>query len=204
MTISNADIAALVSSRICHDLISPVGAIGNGVELLELAGGRGDAEIKLISQSVENANARLRFFRIAFGLAERSQTVAASEIAAIFADLSADGRTHFLWIPDEAVSRVDARAIFLALMCLQRALPHGDAVQVSGFGAGWVLRVETTRHRIDDTFRDRIEGRVSGDISPRDVEFTLLPNAALDAGLKPGLDVDDTGVTLAMLSKSSV
>ena len=65
--LSPGALAQLVGSRICHDLISPVGAIGNGLELLAMAGGRtmpgGSAELELISDSVVQANARIRFFR---------------------------------------------------------------------------------------------------------------------------------------------
>ena len=62
------NIAALIRSRICHDLISPIGAIGNGVELLTMsASAGGSPELDLIADSVHNANARIRFFRIAYG-----------------------------------------------------------------------------------------------------------------------------------------
>ena len=56
------DIAALIRSRICHDLISPIGAIGNGVQLLAMSCGAAGAEMDLITESVQNANARIRFF----------------------------------------------------------------------------------------------------------------------------------------------
>lgn len=61
------DIAALVSARICHDLISPIGAIGNGVELLMLDKAAASPEMDLISESVTQASARIRFFRLAYG-----------------------------------------------------------------------------------------------------------------------------------------
>ncbi len=59
-TPQSPDLAALIGSRICHDLISPIGAIGNGLELLSMAGA-GGPEVALISDSVSNANARIRF-----------------------------------------------------------------------------------------------------------------------------------------------
>ena len=79
---TRADISALVSSRICHDLVSPLGAIGNGVELLGMSGAPEGPELQLINESVENANARLRFFRIAFGAASADQVISRSEILA--------------------------------------------------------------------------------------------------------------------------
>jgi histidine phosphotransferase ChpT len=73
MSLSPRDLTSLIGSRICHDLISPLGAIGNGVELLAMSGTAPGPEMDLISQSVENANARIRFFRVAFGAARGGQ-----------------------------------------------------------------------------------------------------------------------------------
>ena len=67
-TLSAPDLAALLCSRVCHDIISPVGAINNGLELLDEGGADEDA-MKLIRQSAKNASARLQFARIAFGAA---------------------------------------------------------------------------------------------------------------------------------------
>jgi histidine phosphotransferase ChpT len=66
--LSAPDLAALLCSRVCHDIISPVGAINNGLELLEEGGSDEDA-MRLIKQSAVNASARLQFARIAFGAA---------------------------------------------------------------------------------------------------------------------------------------
>lgn len=67
-TLSAPDLAALLCSRVCHDIISPVGAINNGLELLEESGADDDA-MRLIATSAVNASARLQFARIAFGAA---------------------------------------------------------------------------------------------------------------------------------------
>lgn len=67
-TLSPTDLAALLCSRVCHDIISPVGAINNGLELLDEGGADEDA-MQLIRTSARNASARLQFARIAFGAA---------------------------------------------------------------------------------------------------------------------------------------
>jgi len=67
-TLSATDLAALLCSRVCHDIISPVGAINNGLELLDEGGADADA-MNLIRASAKNASARLQFARIAFGAA---------------------------------------------------------------------------------------------------------------------------------------
>jgi histidine phosphotransferase ChpT len=71
VTLEALDLAALLCSRVCHDLISPVGAVVNGVEVME-----DDADeqtkafaIELIKKSATTASARLQFCRIAFGAA---------------------------------------------------------------------------------------------------------------------------------------
>ena len=69
--LAGMDLAALLCSRVCHDVISPVGAIANGIELLDEGADEDTAEIAmdLIRSSAKNASARLQFARIAFGAA---------------------------------------------------------------------------------------------------------------------------------------
>ncbi|QDZ03278.1 histidine phosphotransferase [Nitratireductor mangrovi] len=67
-TLTAPELAALLCSRVCHDIISPVGAINNGLELLDEGGADEDA-MALIRQSARTASARLQFARIAFGAA---------------------------------------------------------------------------------------------------------------------------------------
>ena len=86
MTRDTDDLTGLIGSRICHDLISPIGAIGNGLELLEMRIGSSE-ELALVSESCRNANARIRFFRIAFGAAGAGQTIPGQDIASILAEM---------------------------------------------------------------------------------------------------------------------
>jgi histidine phosphotransferase ChpT len=76
MAQNDLDLAALVSSRICHDLLSLIGAINNGLELLNMSGASPiGPEMQLICDSVKSASARIRFFRIAFGAASDDPVV---------------------------------------------------------------------------------------------------------------------------------
>ena len=124
MAVDSAKLAALVGSRICHDLISPVGAINNGLELLGMSGAVEGPELELISDSVLHANARIRFFRVAFGAAG-DQQMGRAEILSILEDVSKAGRMSYSWAPLEGSSRSDVRMVFLALLCLETALPYG-------------------------------------------------------------------------------
>jgi histidine phosphotransferase ChpT len=115
------DLNALLGSRICHDLISPLGAIGNGVELLAMSGINAAPEIALISESVENANARIRFFRVAFGASSPGQMVGRPEIMSILNDMTKGGRLDIDWRPTDDVLRAQVKLAFLLLQCLESA-----------------------------------------------------------------------------------
>ena len=69
--ITPLDLSALIGSRICHDLINPLGAIANGVELIALTVAEQTPEMLLFAESVEAANARIEFFRLAYGTGEQ-------------------------------------------------------------------------------------------------------------------------------------
>jgi len=94
---STLSIASLVGSRICHDLISPVGAINNGIELLSMGGPLDSPEMALISDSVTNASARIKFFRVAFGVASPEQVLGTPEVKAIAEGQYAEGRLRAQW-----------------------------------------------------------------------------------------------------------
>ncbi|EJF88335.1 hypothetical protein ME1_00654 [Bartonella vinsonii subsp. arupensis OK-94-513] len=71
ISLNPTDLAALLCSRICHDLVSPVGAIQNAMELYDEGGAEEDA-LQLVRLSVASASARLQFARLAFGFAGAS------------------------------------------------------------------------------------------------------------------------------------
>lgn len=175
---TNDDLTALLGSRICHDLISPLGAIGNGIELLMMSGATLGPEITLISESVSNANARIRFFRIAYGLASPGQTVSRNEIRSILDDMTRGGRLSIDWQVDGDALRTDVKLACLALQCMESALPHGGRVTVSR-PDGWVIETKAERLKIDPPLWSRLEGAGPGtEIAAAHVQFALLPEAA--------------------------
>ena len=91
MTRQARDIPSLIGSRICHDLISPLGAVSNGVELMSLTTSDSE-ELSLIGDSITSANARIRLFRIAFGSAVEGQYLSRREIEAILAETFSAGK----------------------------------------------------------------------------------------------------------------
>jgi hypothetical protein len=125
------DLSALVSARLCHDLISPMGAIGNGLELMQMSGGRTGAEVNLISESLDNALAKLKFFRVAFGPAD-PQARQSFEEAAQITDAAFQGRFTVTWQAEgKDMPRPMARMLYLAILCLEKSLPMGGELRIA-------------------------------------------------------------------------
>ncbi len=192
---------SLLGSRICHDLISPLGAIGNGVELLSLSGMVAGPEMALISESVENANARIRFFRVAYGAAGPGQSLGRAEIAEILAGLGRGGRTTILWQVEGAVSRSEAKLAFLCLQCLESALPWGGRISVGQTAEGWSISAEAGKIRdIEGLWQVFSTGEVPADLAASDIQFALAPLWASETGLKLGREQSEGRIVLSFAS----
>ncbi|MEM0946123.1 MAG: histidine phosphotransferase family protein [Pseudomonadota bacterium] len=178
------DLSALLGSRICHDLISPLGAIGNGVELLSMSGISGAPEIALIAESVESANARIRFFRIAFGAASIGQAIPQSEVLDILGAMNRGGRLTIHWKVEGPLERVRVKLAFLLLQCLETAMPFGGEITISGSETGWFVLGKADRLKIDPDIWALllVEPNVETDVSPAHVQFALVSDAAARAG----------------------
>lgn len=88
----------LMASRLCHDLISPVGAINNGVELLEEMGGQmGDEAVRLIGHSATQASRRLKLFRLCYGAAGSEASLGLDDVLVVARDYLAGGRVTLNW-----------------------------------------------------------------------------------------------------------
>ena len=170
------DVAALVGSRICHDLISPIGAIGNGVELMLMEGSTSGPEMALISESVGHANARIRFFRVAFGASGAEQRIGRSEVASVVADVTHGGRVQIEWDSPADLSRRDVKLVFLLILCLESALPYGGLIEVLRSDQRWSLRATASKMKIDASlWEGLIDPAALGDVSPAQVQFLLVP-----------------------------
>lgn len=190
-----ADLTALVGSRICHDLISPLGAIANGVELLTLTGGRsGGAEMALISQSVASANARIRFFRIAFGAAEAGQSISRGEITSVLDDTGRTGKVKVSWRAPGDVPRQEAKLAFLLLQCFETAMPFGGGVEVRPERGRWRLVGVADKLRADPVLWGGLAQPGAVPVSPSQVHFALAPDLARRMGRRLLTDIADSRI----------
>ncbi|UWP96559.1 histidine phosphotransferase family protein [Aliiroseovarius crassostreae] len=197
MTTETRDLTALIGSRICHDLISPLGAISNGVELLELSGLGDSPEMALISESVQNANARIRFFRVAFGSANDGQNVAEREIRAV---LSAGGearRVEILWTPVGDQPRGQVKLAFLVLQCMETAMPWGGKIVVTEQDGHWSLWAEADRFNTDPALWALItEPDQTTNVLPAQVHYALIAPELARQGRQAEVTLTDNSINV--------
>lgn len=153
--IAAGDLAALLGSRLCHDLVSPLGAIGNGVELLEMSpdfpGLAQSPELRLISEAVGAARARIQAYRMAFGMAQGEQRIGLAELRRLLDGIAAQGRLTITLDADGDFARPEIRMLVLAVMCMESAMPWGGRVIVLRDGPQWRLVAECDRSKVDPT-----------------------------------------------------
>lgn len=146
-------ILELLASRLCHDLVSPVGAIRNGLELIEEMEDdpnpafMGEA-IKLIDHSSGQADRRLRLFRLAYGVAGR-EVRGFGEMRAIVAGWLEGTRTAVAWgtgVPADTVTERTgvAKVLLNTIILAEEALTHGGTITVAGQGDGAAGRLTIT------------------------------------------------------------
>ncbi|KDB03341.1 hypothetical protein U879_12550 [Defluviimonas sp. 20V17] len=191
------DLAALVGSRICHDLVSPLGAVANGLELLAMAEGATGPELALIEESVASAKARVRFFRIAFGQAGADARLSRAEIVAILDDLTRGGRVTVDWSAVGDVSRPEAKLGFLIVLCCESALAFGGRIVIGCEGGVWTARASHEKLRIEAPLWDWLGGTATGadsvadKITPAQAQFALARAQAGAQGCR--ISVQRTG-----------
>jgi histidine phosphotransferase ChpT len=131
---NDLDFAALLVSRVCHDLVSPVGAVVNGLEVLEDetdAAMRADA-LRLVAASADQAAARLQFARLAFGAAgSAGAELDLSEVARIVQGLVAGSKVELHWQVHPLNWPKDwAKLVMNTVLVAMDCLPRGGTVTV--------------------------------------------------------------------------
>jgi histidine phosphotransferase ChpT len=135
------DLAALLCSRVCHDLISPTGAIVNGLEVLEEK--ESDAETKsfaldLIKKSARTASARLQFCRLAFGSAgSAGAQIDLGDAEAMARAFIEDDKTRLSWqLPRLLLPKNRVKLLLNLLLIAGQTIPRGGTLAVQALGEG--------------------------------------------------------------------
>jgi histidine phosphotransferase ChpT len=150
VTIDSLDLAALLCSRVCHDLISPVGAIVNGLEVME---DENDQETKdfamdLIKKSVRQASAKLQFCRLAFGAAgSAGAQIDLGDGEKVARGFLEDDKTKIAWnLPRALMPKNRVKLLLNMVLIAGQSIPRGGQITVDPIGAG-----ETMSFRIAAT-----------------------------------------------------
>lgn len=203
MTPAAPDLAALVSARLCHDLISPIGAIGNGLELLQLSGAGASPELSLVSESVATAIAKLRFFRLAFGPADPQAALTREEAAQICSAMFG-GRFAVAWEAGD-LPRPFGRIACLAILCIEKSLPTGGTVHLTVEGSELAIRVQGRRTAPpSDLWEHARRGAPLAELRPDAVQFVLLAEALSAAGCRLSTCFDTTSAEVRMSAPAAM
>jgi histidine phosphotransferase ChpT len=139
------DLAALLCSRVCHDVIGPVGAIINGLELLDE---EQDAELRgfaleLIKKSAGQASARLQFCRLAFGAAgSAGASIDTGDAAMVARGLFSGEQTELTWnVPPLRMPKNNVKLILNLCLIAAAAIPRGGVIEVTLSGAEETARI---------------------------------------------------------------
>jgi histidine phosphotransferase ChpT len=131
-TLTATDLAALLCSRVCHDIISPVGAINNGLELLDEGGADADA-MNLIRASARNASARLQFARIAFGAAgSAGMVIDTGDAESVATAFLKNEKPDFTWSgPRWLLPKNNVKLLLNLILVANAAIPRGGKIGVT-------------------------------------------------------------------------
>lgn len=134
-TLVDLRVTELLCSRLCHELVSPVGAVVNGVEMVEEFGeSAGDEVIGLISSSAAIASKRLQFYRSAYGMTGIGAVQNISDLKEMTDGVLAENRLSAVWPDDSAFPEISESwlKVFLNLVVLAwETLPKGGELRVS-------------------------------------------------------------------------
>ena len=195
---NDMELNSLVGSRICHDLISPLGAIGNGVELLSMSGVGAAPEMSLISASVDSANARIRFFRVAYGAAKSDSMIGNAELKSVLSDLYRGSRLQIDWRISEDLPRTEAKLSFLLLQCMESAFPWGGKIQVTRSGTTWNIFGQAERIKIEEPFWELlINDKKEADVTASNVHFALIQPAAKQVGCRVTTNISENTLSIS-------
>jgi histidine phosphotransferase ChpT len=196
IALNDLDFAALLVSRVCHDLVSPVGAVVNGLEVLEDETDmamRADA-LRLVAASAEQAAARLQFARIAFGAAgSAGAELDLAEVGRIMSGLLKGGKVELVWQAEAVNWPKDwAKLLMNAVLVAADSLPRGGKVLVETGGDAlapkFTIRAAGTVARMTPEVERALAGEPSGALDGRSIQPYLTHQLSrnLSASLSVG------------------
>jgi histidine phosphotransferase ChpT len=201
--LGDLELAALVSSRICHDVINPVSAISNGLEMLaeEPDDDMRDAAMDLIRKSAFQASAKLQFARLAFGAAgSAGAEIDLRDAEKVVRDfVQGTGKHEVLWQGPAVTLPKNKVKLLLNLVALGVvALPRGGSVSIDVTGtppdASFTVRAKGTAARLNDQVQSLLTGANGAEVDAHSIQPYYARRVATAAGMTVTADVEGEDV----------
>ncbi len=204
IVLESLDLAALLCSRVCHDLISPVGAIVNGLEVLEE---ENDEETKtfaldLIKRSARNASAKLQFCRLAFGAAGSAAVQIDVGDAEGMARGFIDEKTKLVWnLPRVLLAKNRVKLLLNMVIIAGQAIPRGGVLTVDPLGEGdsmsFRITAAGTNGRVPPHATDLLAGRAPEGVDAHAIQPFYTGMLARSCGLVVSVAAENEAIVVA-------
>ena len=204
------ELAALLCSRVCHDLISPVGAIVNGLEVLDDSKSSDDREfaLNLIRKSAKTASAKLQFCRLAFGAAgSAGAQIDTGDAEAMARGFLEDDKTKITWtLPRTLQPKNRVKLLLNMLVLAQQAIPRGGTLTVSeisgGDNPGLSVQAAGLNARVPQTIADLLAGTHGGAIDAHAVQPHYARLLAEACGMRAAMAATGEAVSVTATAAS--
>ncbi len=204
--LSDLDLAALLCSRVCHDVISPVGAIANGLELIddpETDAAMRATALDMVRSSAKTATAKLKFCRIAFGASgSAGAQIDMSEAGEVARGFVGEEKVKLDWqAPRENRPKQEVKLLLNMLLLALDGIPRGGVVTVTAEAGGFKVNAKGERAKIKDVMATAVDG--SAELATLDARLVqpyyarILAEAA-GLALSMKMEGDDTVVVSAI------
>lgn len=206
---NSVDLASLLCSRLCHDLMSPVGALNNGIELL---GDEQDPEMRercleLLADSARATASKLKFFRLAFGAGGGfGEEVSTAEARSALEGLLGDGKVELGWlVASEKLPKGAIKLLLNLALIAGDSLVRGGRLDVGAEGEEIAIRAEGPRIVLDPAIQDTLLNGGADGVEARTAGAWLAHSLAAEGGgtIQLRQPSDDVLVIGAMLPRQS-
>ncbi len=200
------ELASLVASRVCHDVINPVGAISNGIEILESESDSGMREhaIALIASSAKQASAKLKLCRLAYGsMGSAGDHFSLGEAREALEGYLRESKTRLDWrAPAMIVPKDTAKLTLNLAMAALETIPRGGTLSVAAeetaLGLTLTASAEGPSPRLNEDVRLALTGEVPfAELSGRYVQPYLTGLIARSLGTAVALKENANGFSLS-------
>ena len=188
---NSIDYASLLCSRLCHDLLNPVGALNNGIELLadETDPAMREQCIGLLGDSARISASKLKFYRLAFGSAGGyGDTLPTHEVRDAVEGMFSSGKLTIEWmIPEDTLAKLPAKVLLNLALIGGEALPRGGTLMLGMEQVGGAYDIailgEGPRLTLSDDIRRALGGDLpAGEISSRTVAAAMTRDLVAGRG----------------------